>query len=129
MDDFSVGARDPLFNQKAIIDDVLVGCVRSALATVLFDQWAWGEIAAPQVQHMAQAAITDGSQHLDLSRLARLGSSGVNLGNCHRDVQRFLKLSANMANTVALALPLETTQGEVETVNVPMMPLHRLLAC
>ena len=34
-----------------------------------------------------------------------------------------------MANTVAIALQLETTQVEAETVNVPMMPLHKLLAC
>ena len=34
-----------------------------------------------------------------------------------------------MANTVARALPLETMQGEVETYNVPMMPLHKLLSC
>ena len=34
-----------------------------------------------------------------------------------------------MANTVAMALPLETTQGGVETINVPMLPLHKLLAC
>ena len=78
---------------------------------------------------MAQAAITDGSQHLDWLRFARLGSSGVCLGTCHCDLQRFLKLSDNMANTVAMALALETTQGELETVNVLMLPLHRLLAC
>ena len=34
-----------------------------------------------------------------------------------------------MANTVVMTLPMETIQGEVETVNVPMMPIHRLLAC
>jgi len=34
-----------------------------------------------------------------------------------------------MANTVAMALPLEKTQGKVDTNNVPMMALHRLLAC
>ena len=28
-----------------------------------------------------------------------------------------------------MALPLELTKGEVDTVTVPMMPLHRLLAC
>ena len=33
-----------------------------------------------------------------------------------------------MANAVAMALPLETTQGKVATVNVPMMPLHKLMA-
>ena len=60
----SIGDMDPLYNRKAIVDDVLGGCARSALATVLLDQWACGEIAGPQVQHMAQAAITNGSQHL-----------------------------------------------------------------
>ena len=48
-----------------------------------------GEIAGPQVQHMAQAAITYGSQHPDLLRLDMLGSSGVNRGNCHRDLHSF----------------------------------------
>ena len=129
IDGFSFAARDPLFNGKAIVDDVLARSARSALATVLMEQWAWGEIAGPQVQHMAQAAITYGSQHLDLLRLASLGSNGVCLCNCHSGLQRLLTLSDNMANIVAMALPLETTQGEVETVNVPTMPLHRLLAC
>ena len=82
-----------------------------------------------QVQQTAQAAIADGCQHPDLLRLARLGSSGLFPGNCHRDLQRFLKLSDKMPNTVAMALPLEVIQGEVETATVPMMPLHRLLAC
>jgi len=67
---FFVEARDPLYNNHIVDDDAPVGCVRSALATVLLDQWAWGGIAAPQVKHMAQAAITDGSQHPDLLRLA-----------------------------------------------------------
>ena len=58
MDDFSIAARDPLCNEKAIVDDVPDGTMRSALATVLMAQWAWGAIAGPQVQHMAQAAIT-----------------------------------------------------------------------
>ena len=77
MDDFSIGAKDPLYNRKAIVDDVPAGCVGSALATVLLDRWAWGEIATPQVQRMAQATITDDSQHPDLLILARLGGSGV----------------------------------------------------
>jgi hypothetical protein len=34
-----------------------------------------------------------------------------------------------MPHTVAMALPLELTKGEVDTVTVPMMPWHRLLAC
>jgi GTPase SAR1 family protein len=88
--------KSTLFNRlleqrKAIVDDVSVGCVRSALAIVLLDQWAWGKIAGPQVQHMAQAAITYGS-HLDLLRLARLGSNGVCPGNCHNDLQRLFLL-------------------------------------
>ena len=40
MDDLSIGARGPLDNRKVIVDDVLVGCARSALATVWLDQWA-----------------------------------------------------------------------------------------
>ena len=66
--DFSIGARDPLYNGKSIVDDVPAGCVRSALATVSLD---------PQVQHMAQATIAYGRPHPDLLRLARLGSNGV----------------------------------------------------
>ena len=34
-----------------------------------------------------------------------------------------------MSNTVAMALPQQRAQGKVETANVPMIPLHRLLAC
>jgi hypothetical protein len=85
MNDFSIAARRPLFNEQVIVDDVPAGSARSTLATVLLDQWAWGEIAGPQVQRMAQATITDGSQRPDLLRLARLGSNGVCPGNCHRD--------------------------------------------
>ena len=80
MDDYSVGARDPLHKRNAslakhIVDDAPAGCVRSALSTALLEQWAWGEIATPQVQRTAQATMTDGCQHPDLLSLARLGSN------------------------------------------------------
>ena len=88
MDDFSIATKDPLYNRTTIVDDVPAGSARSALATVLLDQWARGEIAGPQVQRMAQTTITDSSQHPDLLRLARLWSNGVCPGNCHSDLQR-----------------------------------------
>ena len=81
LDDVSIAAKDPLFNGQAIVADLPDGSARSILATVLLDQWDWGEIAGPQVQYMAQATITDGSQRPDLLKLARLGSSGDCPGN------------------------------------------------
>jgi hypothetical protein len=93
------------------------------------EQWAWGEISAPQVQQMAKAAITDGCQHPELLKLASLGSSGLCTGNCHRDLQRHLKVADKMPQAIAMTLPLQRTPGEVEPETLPMMPLHRLLAC
>ena len=109
IDDVSIATNSPLFNGQAIVDDVPAGSASNALATVLLEQWAWGDIASPQVQRMAQATITYGIRHPDLLKLARLGSNDGCSGNFRRDLQRFVKLSNNMANTVAIALPLETT--------------------
>ena len=39
MDEFSIAARSPLFNGQVIVYDVIVGSARSALATVLLEQW------------------------------------------------------------------------------------------
>ena len=96
MDNCSSGARKPLYKRKAslaehIVDDAPAGCVRSALATVLLEQWAWGEIATPQVQRLVQATATDGCQHPELLRLATLGSNGAGPGKCHRDLQRYVQ--------------------------------------
>ena len=62
MADFSIATKDPLYNGRTIFDDVHAGSASSALATVLMDQWAWGETAGPQAHHMAQATVTHGSQ-------------------------------------------------------------------
>ena len=121
MDDFSIGARAPLHQRRAPraehIDEeapASVKCMRSALATLLMEQWAWGEISAPQVQQMAKAAITDGCQHPELLKLASLGSSGLCTGNCHRDLQRHLKVADKMPQAIAMTLPLQRTPGEVD---------------
>ena len=93
------------------------------------DQWAWGKIAGPQVQRMAQSTNTDGTQDPDLLRWARFGSNGVCPGNCHRDLQRFFKTVRQDVKYCCNGIATGDDTGEVETVNVPMMPLHRLLAC
>ena len=53
-DDFSIGARAPLYQRRAPraerIDEeapASAKCLRSALATLLMEQWAWGERFQP----------------------------------------------------------------------------------
>ena len=53
----------------------------SSLASVLMEMWAWGELSPQKVQILASAAVKDfqkttGHPPIDLSFLARLGTSG-----------------------------------------------------
>ena len=54
--------------------------------------WAWGDSKTPSVQRFAAAGVREGIANPALESLARLGSSGVNSQNVHRDlVSRFCK--------------------------------------
>ena len=64
----------------------------SNLATALLSLWAHGHLSATQIQKLAHAAILDGSQHPELSDLAKAGNFGAVPGNIHRDIScRFVK--------------------------------------
>ena len=64
---------------------------QSALATLLVQEWAWGNISTPMLQKVAEAACADGARHPHLDKLSAIGSHGRHPGNTHRDLLRLLK--------------------------------------
>ena len=83
------------------------GKEHSALADRLLLQWSAGLISAVQVQIFAHAALLDGANHSELTKLAAAGNFGEAPGNCGRDLTRmFLAESklpqATMIPTVAV---------------------------
>ncbi len=47
----------------------------SAVAAVLMEKWAWGELSVPTIQAIAQAGLADGIDKVDLKELASAGSA------------------------------------------------------
>ena len=65
----------------------------SKLATLLIEQWSWGQLSTPMIQKLAAAAKEDMTDKgvdcpWDLNAIASLGSNGVYTGNMHRDLIR-----------------------------------------
>ena len=100
---------------------------RSQLAQLLLEQWAWGEIGAQRVQAIANASVADGAHHPEVLQLAGIGNKGQCPGNCHRDLLRILASKVVMPSTVGMTVPLKV-QDEVEMLDLPMMPMHRMVA-
>ena len=75
----------------------------------LLQLWSQGRLSATQVAELAHLAMLSGCQHKDLLDLAKCGSFGSNVGNCHRDMTTLC--CKNMR------LP------EPKNVNVPMFDL------
>eukprot|EP00969_Alexandrium_andersonii_P213536 9429753-Alexandrium_andersonii.AAC.1 len=60
---------------------------RDALAKLLIQDWSWGGMSAHRIQQIAHAAYEDGLRTHTIERLAKLGTSGDNPQNCHRDLE------------------------------------------
>ena len=101
---------------------------RSQLAHMLLEMWAWGEISAYRLQQMAEAGVHDGIGHPDMRKLASLGTNGKHSGNCHRDLTRYLDKIVHMPEPVPMTIPLKMDDDNVNIVDIPLLPLHRLFA-
>ena len=106
----------------------------SKLAALLVEQWAWGEMSAPMVQTLAEAAETDGLAHPDVAKLARIGSQGKHPGNTHRDL---LLLSGSHSVATSALTPKIPIRLKFKTLTRTLsreMPLdfllpHKLFSC
>eukprot|EP00969_Alexandrium_andersonii_P025030 1093932-Alexandrium_andersonii.AAC.1 len=61
---------------------------KSVVATVLLMKWAWGVLAAPDVQELAMATKLGGNDEEEISELASLGAHGTAQEHIHRDLER-----------------------------------------
>eukprot|EP00971_Amphidinium_carterae_P329024 6461246-Amphidinium_carterae.4 len=82
------------------------GARPSKLAKLLLEQWSWGHISAISLQAIAAAAEDDGCSHPDVSRLAGIGSRGVQAGNCSRDLQAIVSVGVLHAALYTVSLPV-----------------------
>ena len=62
--------------------------LQSPLAILLLHKFAWGRLAASEVQQFADTAVKSGATGDDLLTLQRLGGHGSSKNNCHRDLVR-----------------------------------------
>ena len=62
--------------------------LQSPLAILLLHKFAWGRLAASEVQQYADTAVKSGATGADLLTLQKLGGHGSSKNNCHRDLVR-----------------------------------------
>ena len=104
---------------------------RSTLAQDLLQRWSLGSLSAATVQKIAHCAWQDGLHHPDIAKLASLGNHGQQPQNVQRDMLKWLQSYLGVMPTVLnMSLPMKTAVGEdtVHTVEVPLVPLHRMLS-
>ena len=100
------------------------------LAHTLLQMWAWGDLSATKVQILAGAACKDSCAEPSLQGLAKLGAAGAQPGNCHRDLLEFLRRLGLPQRPCAVSVPTPLqlrTRPIAELVDLPYMPLHRLM--
>jgi len=66
---------------------------RSALATLLVEQWSWGHLSCPAIQRIAAAAKLDFENQgspvpSEIEKIASIGSSGLLANHMHRDLTK-----------------------------------------
>lgn len=106
-------------------------CSKSTLANELLQRWSLGSLSAATVQKLALCATKDGLQHPDVKKLAALGGHGRQPQNCQRDMLHWLQSHlGSLPSVVQMDLPLRTGMGQtaLHTVQVPLLPLHRMVA-
>ena len=99
----------------------------SKLVSLLVEQWAWGEMSAPLVQRLAQAAVDDGLEHPDVQKLGLIGSQGKFPGNTHRDLLLLSGNHALVATPPTLQAPIRLKFQTVNETTSREIPLDFLL--
>ena len=101
----------------------------SKLASQLLERWAWGELSAPGVQALAQAALEDGLQHPEVEQLSKIGAKGKHFGNMHRDLLSITGKDNDMASATS-KIPIRLIVKDRVSTEVPLdfiLP-HKLFA-
>lgn len=76
----------------------------SEQATDLLVDWAWGKIAAVQVQKRLHGSLKDGATHPEVAELAKLGAWGAAPQHLHRDLMRRFFKDMNMPHPQSLVV-------------------------
>ena len=101
----------------------------SKLASHLIQKWAWGELSAPGVQSIAQAAFEDGLHHPEVEQLAKIGARGIHQGNTHRDLLLLAGKGSQLPEATS-KIPVRVIMQKNVSADVPLDFLlpHKLFA-
>lgn len=96
---------------------------KSYLSDTLIQMWAWGDISAATLQRIALAACRDGLIHERVDQLSKLGSSGMYMGNCRRDLLNIFKKIDTVPAVVEIPLPILESRLEIESATSVLFPV------
>ena len=100
----------------------------SALARLLLERWAWGDLSGPSIQSIAQAAVIDGAVHEELNIIAKLGSSGAFPANIQRDLLRALQPTPVTNHLKKISIWMRKVPGHIIQVEHDILLPHELFA-
>ena len=97
-------------------------------------RYAWGSLAATDLQEIAQAAAASGACHEDIFALASLGAHGEQPGNCHRDLMRTYFSGLATPEPFSLAVPLSvkdsvTGHETIQKTSIDIILPHDWVSC
>ena len=102
--------------------------LQSPLAILLLHKFAWGRLAASEVQQFADTAVKSGATGDDLLTLQRLGGHHSSKNNCHRDLVKafFRNMLAPQPVEVETLVRVKNSLGAVqeESKKVPVILPH-----
>ena len=100
----------------------------SALAKLLIQKWAWGEMSTPAIQQIAAAAVEDGADSLEIAILAGLGSGGRFSSHMHSELLKHLQpTKVNEALSEVNIFMKRLPNGIIQSKH-PMLLPHELFA-
>ena len=79
---------------------------KSKFVRAALEDWCLGLMSAAKLQHMASDLVGDGVRHPDVFDLSRIGTDGLNDGNCTRDLKRKFFKGVTLPKPYWLLLPI-----------------------
>ena len=101
--------------------------LKTPLAVLLLNKFAWGKLSATEVQEYADTALKSGAKGFDLECLAKIGAHGQSKNNCARDLERefFKDLVTPARVEVECNLKVKTVDGvQEQKKNIPIILLQ-----
>ena len=101
----------------------------SSLALILKHNFAWGTMPASTVQAIAEAAVNDGLEHLDILALSEIGAKGMHKQNSRRDrLRNFARdKDIQVPQPTYFDVPFKDRKGKQKTMKHPILLPHDLL--